>query len=88
MPRGGMNDCVLNPLSFEAVAVFKAQVQTARKGAWQTMDAMCDEFGMTASAFYDRLNDPDRFSIGQLRRLREVLGVTKEDFIRMIRPLV
>lgn len=88
MPRGGMNDCVLEPLDDARVDAFQGELLRLRTGSDKTVEGLCEEFGMSPPAFYNRLRDPDRFTLGQLRRLREVLGARKADVIHLIRPLL
>lgn len=88
MARRKMNACVVNPLDAKTVDLFRQQLGVIRYNSGKTMERVCEDFDMTPPAWYRRVNDPDMFSIGQLRRLREVLGVDREVFVRLIRPLL
>lgn len=49
------------------------------------MYEFCAKYNLTNNAVIDRLNDPDKFTLGQLRELRVILGMTKEEFVDLVR---
>ena len=49
------------------------------------MAEFCEEYGMTNTAVYRRLNDPDMWTVGQLRQLRATLGLSKEELLDIVR---
>ena len=45
----------------------------------------CERYNMTCPAVNDRLNDPDKFTLGQIREMRIVLGMTKDEVMELVR---
>ena len=88
MPRAPINANVTHPADRKAVREFWLRVKEAAAVQHGTMLAFIDDFGMTAPAVYDRLNDPDRFTVGELRELRHTLGMNKAELIEWLRPLL
>ena len=45
----------------------------------------CDLYDMTPNAVYDRIANPDKFTLGQLREMRVLLGMTKDEMVALVR---
>ena len=85
MSRASVNACVKSVVDGSAFSVLLKEKIRAVHG---TMEIGCEEYGMTVAAVYDRLKDPDRWTVGQLRELRLNLGMSKQDFVAALRPLL
>ena len=88
MAKVKTNACVVNPLDAQTVKLFREQLGAIRYNSGKTMERLSEDFNMSVPAWYRRFNDPDMFTVGQLRRLREVLGVDREVFVRLVGPLL
>lgn len=88
MPRGVTNAVVSQPLDRKTVREFGFRLKEAATVQCGTMLAFIDDYGMSAPAVYDRLADPDRWTIGQLRELKRALGISKAELIEILRPLL
>jgi hypothetical protein len=84
MSRARVNACVAHPVRTEFGAMLRGLVQER----FRTMRDFCEAYGMTAPAVNDRLDDPDKFTVGQLREARYVLGMSAEEMARMVRCLL
>jgi len=63
------------------VDVKKLQNRIVEKGT--TQEAIAESIGIDRSTFYRRLKRGDTFTIGEIHRLVEVLGLSKEEAINI-----
>lgn len=88
MSRASTNANVIHRPESGAVEAFRDAIHGAVKRRCGSVAAFADMYGMTAPAIYDRLKDPDRFTMGQIREARMVLGLTKAEMVEMVRCLL
>jgi len=88
MSRAAINSNVKHLVDDEVSVAVAEQIKARRKARYDTMDDFCLDYGITVTAFYDRLNDPDRFTVGELRELRHTLGMNKAELVEWLRPLL
>ena len=88
MPRARINANVKHLVDRKAAREFSFRVQNAATAQHGTMLAFVEDYGMTAPAVYDRLADPDKWTVGQLREIRHTLGLNKAEMIEWLRPLL
>lgn len=88
MSRASVNANVKHPLDRKAAREFGFRVQEAATVQHGTMLAFIDEFGVSAPTMYNRLADPDHFTVGELRELRHTLGMNKAELVEWLRPLL
>ena len=86
MSRAAVNACVTTypPDVSSFVNAMRKEVKE-RCGSWKEFAAL---YGMTKTAVYERMVDPDRFTVGQLREARHVLGMDKTEFLRLVGTLL
>jgi hypothetical protein len=88
MSRGSINANVRHPADARAAREFSFRVQEIAADRHGFMLDFIRDFGMSAPAVYERLRDPDKWTVGQLRELRMTLGMNKADFLAALRPLL
>lgn len=48
-----------------------------------TIQQLAQKIGISKSAFYRRVNDTDRFTIGEANRIKDVLKLTNEEICQI-----
>lgn len=88
MGSAKLNSGVTNQVGPAVKREFRYRVEHAAYIACGTMLDFFMKMGMSSPPMYRRLSDPDRFTVGELREMRNVLQMNKADFIEMLRPLL
>ena len=88
MSRASINANVKHFVDAEVSKGFSDRIKARRKERYEAMDDFYFDFGISTPAVYDRLNDPDRFTVGELREIRHTLGMNKAELIEWLRPLL
>ena len=88
MLRASINANVRHFVEADVTDGFVERIKARRKARFKAMEDFADVYGTTVTSFYDRLNDPDRFTVGELRELRHTLGMNKAELIEWLRPLL
>ncbi len=84
MSRARVNENVTQRVETD----FGERMKQTIKERCRTVTDFCCAYGMTPPAVYDRLADPDKFTLGQLREARLVLGLTKAEMVEMVRCML
>lgn len=88
MSRAAVNANVTHFPDAEAVEGFKEALRGEVRKRCGSVFAFSEVYGMTTPAVYERIHDPDKWTLGQLREARHVLGMDKEQFLQMVGTLI
>jgi len=59
-------------------------MKKAIKRRYKTVAEFGEEIGMGRSTVYEHLKHPEKWTLGQLRRARRALGLTREEMLRIV----
>lgn len=88
MSRAAINANVRHKAPAPAVATFRKRLKAGLYAAYESLTESYGAFGMTDTAMYRRMHDPDRFTIGELRELRHMMGIPPEQMAEWLTDLL
>lgn len=82
------NAWVKNRVEMDAYNFFRDSLRKKIRETVGTQRELMEALEVTYPTIWRRNNDPDLWNVGQLRQIRETLGMTKAEMIEWLRPLL